>query len=442
MGKQVTERLSALEVRNATKPGLYNDGKGLHLQITPSGSKSWIYRYSFKGKTRDMGLGAYPGVSLTEAREEHRKHKKVLKDQKRDPKEVRDAQRREEDRELVAQRLAEKRRMTFADAVGKYKTLPNYGKRVKSGQVIGPLNPKYLYQIERAMDVATEGFGDMDVLDITKEDVKRILTPIWNRTPETALRTRSVIETILALEEITDRRNGENPASSSALASWLKSHAKPAETSHPALPWKDMPALMKALRACGGMGARALEFAILCGSRQGEARGALWSEIDLDAREWRVPAGRMKARTAHTVPLSAAACALLEALPRLPGTDLVFPAQRGGPMSDMTLGKVMKDMHAREVKAGRVGWVDPEQGNAPAVPHGFRATLANWGADYAMVEDEVAERSLAHAIGTDVSRRYKRTSMLERRRAFLEMWASFCNGEEPASNVVQLRGVV
>lgn len=290
------------------------------------------------------------------------------------------------------------------------------------------------------MDVASEAFGDMDVLDITKEDVKRVLTPIWRKAPETALRTRLVWETVLNVEEIRDRRQGENPASAVALASWLKSHAKPAAQNFAALPWKDMPAFMKALRSCSGMGAKALEYAILCGSRQGEVRGALWKEIDLEAGTWSVPAGRMKARTGHVVPLSSAAIALLEALPRIAGNELVFPSQSGKEMSNMTLGKVIKDMNEREAKAGRVGWVDPDQDNAPIVPHGFRATLANWGADYAEVEDEIAERSLAHTVGTDVSRRYKRTHMLERRRAFLELWASYCNGEEPANNVVQIRG--
>lgn len=442
MGTQVTGRLKATEVKEWTKPGLYNDGKGLYLQVTASGTKSWLYRYTFKGKTRDMGLGAYPGVTLAQARKLHAEHKTILKDQKRDPIEVRDAALAEQARKDAEQKLAADRRMTFADAVGIYKSLPNYGKRVKKGQVIGPLNPKYLYQIERAMDVASEGFGDMDVLGITKEDVKRILDPVWRRTPETALRMRGTIEAILDIEEIYDQRLGENPASTRVLAHWLKTHAKPAEVMHPALPWKDVPAFMAALRKCGGMGARCLELTILCGSRQGETRGALWSEIDLEGRKWRIPAGRMKARVAHTVPLSAAAVSLLEALPRLPGTDLVFPSPRGKEMSDMTLGKVVKDAHEREVKAGRKGWVDPEQANTPVVVHGFRSSLADWAAEYLKIDDEIADRSLAHAVLTDVSRRYKRTQMLDRRAEFLGQWAAYCYGDEPEGNVVQLRGAV
>lgn len=442
MGAQVTGRLTALAVKNATKPGLYNDGKGLYLQVTASGTKSWLYRYTFKGKTRDMGLGAYPGVSLAQASKLHIKYKTILKEQKRDPIEVRDAALNDAESERRAQELVQARRMTFKDAVGKYKALPNYGKRVKKGRVIGPLNPKYLYQIERAMDVAAKGFGDMDVLEITKEDVKRILEPVWRRTPETALRMRGTIEAILDIEEIYDQRVSENPASTRVLERWLKVHAKPAEVSHPALPWKDIPAFMAGLRKCGGMGAACLTLTILCGSRQGETRGARWSEISLEEHKWRVPAGRMKARVAHTVPLSDAAVALLEGLPRLAGSDLVFPSPRGKEMSDMTLGKVVKDMHAREVKAGRRGWVDPEQENAPVVVHGFRSTLADWAAEYLRIDDEIADRSLAHAVGNDVSRRYKRTQMLERRGEFLGQWAAFCYGEAPADNVVQLRGAV
>lgn len=438
MAARSEKKLSAREIDKALKPGMYGDGGGLYLQVSPSGTKSWLYRYGFKGKTRDMGLGGFPAVSLAVARVARDKHRDVLKIQKLDPIEVRDAVFIEAERELEAQRLADKRRMTFADAVALYKELPNYGKRINKGKVIGPLNAKYLYQIERAMAVASEGFGKTDVLEITKEDVKRILNPVWTKTPETALRMRGTIEAILDIEEIRDQRSGENPASSSALASWMKTHAKPAGGNHAALPWKEMPAFMAELRKCGGMGARALELTILCGSRQGEARGARWSEIDLAEGVWIVPAGRMKARTEHAVPLSSDALKLLRGLPRIPGSDLVFPAPRGGEMSDMTLGKVVKDMQAREVKAGRKGWVDPGQNNSPIVPHGFRSTLTNWAADYAKVEDEIAERSIAHTVGTDVSRRYKRTDMLERRRAFLEMWASFCNGERPADNVVEL----
>lgn len=440
MGTQVTGRLTPLEAKNAMKPGLYNDGKGLYLQVTGSGTKSWLYRYTFKGKTRDMGLGAYPGVSLALARKLHNEHKTILKDQKRDPIEVRDAALVEQARKDTEQKLAADRRMTFADAVGKYKARPNYGKRVIKGRIVGPFNPKYLYQIERAMDVASEGFGDMDVAEITDDDVERIIDPIWLRTPETAHRTLLVIRGVLGIKEVRRHTKKENPASVALMEDWVETHPKNAETSHPALPWKDVPAFMVSLRNCGGMGAACLRLVILCGSRQGEARGARWSEIDLEGRKWRIPAGRMKARVAHTVPLSDAAVSLLETLPRLPGTDLVFPSQSGKEMSDMTLGKVVKDMHARELKAGRKGWVDPEQENRAVVVHGFRSTLADWAADYLHIDDEIAERSLAHTVGTDISRRYKRTQMLERRGEFLGQWAAYCNGEDPANNVVQLRG--
>lgn len=433
------KKLSATKVAAKLAPGYYADGGGLYLQVTPGGTKNWIYRYTFRGKTRDMGLGGFPFVSLVAARDLREKQRQVLKGQKLDPIEVRDADLIAAKRKIEAEKLADDRKITFADAVERHKALPNYGKRVKKNVVIGPLNPKYLYQIERAMNIAAEGFGEMNALDITADDVKRILLPVWQKSPETALRMRGTIEMILDIEELADQRTGENPASAKVLAKWIKAHAKPAEISHAALPWKDIPAFMAALRKCGGMGARCLELTILCGSRQGETRGARWSEIDLAERKWRVPAGRMKARVAHTVPLSKAAVTLLEALPRMAGSDLVFPAPRGGEMSDMTLGKVVKDMHSRELKAGRKGWIDPEQDNAPIVPHGFRSTLADWAADYLRIEDEIAERSLAHAVGTDVSRRYKRTQMLERRGEFLDLWASYCSGEQPADNVVHLR---
>jgi integrase len=178
---------------------------------------------------------------------------------------------------------------------------------------------------------------------------------------------------------------------------------------------------MQPLRASHGQGARALEFTILTAARSGEVRGATWSEIDLDAGVWVVPAERMKAGKEHRIPLSGAAVTLLESLPRMAGTDLVFPAARGGQLSDMTLTAVLRRM------------------KVPATAHGFRSTFRDWAAERTNYPGEVAEMALAHAIDSKVEAAYRRGDMLEKRRAMMADWASFLAQPEVPAKVVQLK---
>jgi integrase len=152
----------------------------------------------------------------------------------------------------------------------------------------------------------------------------------------------------------------------------------------PALPFTEIGNFMQRLRDATGMGARALEFAILTAARSGEVRGATWAEIDLKAAVWTVPGNRMKMGREHRVPLSPTAVALLNALPEMAGTDLLFPAPRGGALSDMTLSAVVRRM------------------KVAAVPHGFRSTFRDWASERTNYPRDVAEMALAHTIGDKV----------------------------------------
>ncbi len=432
------KRLSATEAKNKTAPGMYCDGGGLYLQITPTGTKSWLYRYAFKGKTRDMGLGGFPAVSLADARTERDKHRDVLKVRKLDPIEVRDAALIEAEREVEAQKLAEERRITFADAVEMYMRTPGFGKS-KNGRL---WNAKHKAQWRTTLDAAVKVIGGMNAVEVTKDDVKRVLEPIWRKTPETASRLRGRIENVLDLDRIADQREGMNPASRDALKNWLKPRKTSKGGKHPALALKDLPTWFAALQKREGMSARALEFAVLCAARSGEVIGTRWPEIDLKEKIWKVPAGRMKAGEEHTVPLTEAAVELLEGLPRLPGNDLVFFAPREGMLSNMALSMLMRKMHDKEVKAGRKGWVDPAMDDRPAVPHGTcRSTFRDWAGANGY-ERDLAELALSHAVGTAVERSYRRHTYLERRRPMMEAWAAACRGEAQGGVVVPLRGAV
>lgn len=276
----------------------------------------------------------------------------------------------------------------------------------------------------------------------------RVLQPIWVSKTETASRLRGRIEAVLQAATVAGHRSGENPALWRGNLEYML--AKPSKVAtvdnQPALSPDDAPAWFTELRQRDGMGARALEFLALTAARSGEVRGAAWSEIDLARGIWTVPANRMKAGREHRVALPPEAVSLLESLPRFAGNPLVFPAHRGGQLSDMTLSAVMRRMHEARVEADQEqaqapladdagGWRDPKN-NRPAVPHGLRSTFRQWAAERGFPRD-MAEMALAHFIGSEVERAYQRSDMLERRRAMMAAWAGFLMGTE-AANVVPL----
>ena len=279
----------------------------------------------------------------------------------------------------------------------------------------------------------------------------RALRPIWGTTTETARRLRGRIEAVLQAATVLGHRNGENPARwRNHLSVLLPSPAKIANhENQPAVSLDDAAAWFADLRQREGIGARALELAALTGARSGEVRGAEWAEFDLVRGVWTVPAQRMKAKREHRVTLAPAAIDLLKALPRIDDNPLVFPAARGGQLSDMTLSAVMRRMHEAKLEhdkqaaeAARVpfdpvgaGWRD-RQNRRPAVPHGLRSTFRQWAAERGYPRD-LAEIALAHFIGSEVERAYQRSDMLERRRAMMTAWANFLEGDE-LTNVVHL----
>jgi integrase len=191
---------------------------------------------------------------------------------------------------------------------------------------------------------------------------------------------------------------------------------------HRALPVANIGASMVKLRNAEGIAARAPEFAILTAARSGEVREAAWAEIDLSGSTWSIPAERMKSEREHRVPLSTAALRLLRSLPGALKTDLVFPAPRGGVLSDMTLTAVMRRM------------------DVAVVPHGFRSTFRDWASERTHYPHEAQEMALAHAIGDKVEAAYRRGDLFEKRRAMTNDWAAFCAKPEAKAKVIPLRG--
>ena len=288
----------------------------------------------------------------------------------------------------------------------------------------------------------------MLVQDIGAQDVLRVLTQpvddaggtLWQGKTETASRLRGRIEAVLSWATVAGHRTGDNPARwAGNLKELLPAPSKVAKVgNHPAVQIDDAPRWFAALRQREGMGARALEFAALTATRSQEVRGARWDEIDLEAGLWIIPAVRMKMEREHRVPLTPDAVALLQALPRFADNPLVFPAARGGELSDMTLSAAMKRLHQADVDAGGAGFVD-RVSKRPAVPHGLRSTFRDWVAERTHYPGDMAEVALAHRVASAVEASYRRGDMVEKRRAMMAAWADYLTGKSRAGgNVVRL----
>lgn len=427
---KVSKELTALDVKRLQHPGkgrnvTFNVGgvAGLVLQVTPNGGRTWLLRVQVGAKRREIGLGGYPDVTLAMARDRARE----AKDQIRrgiDPVEERKAAKAA----LIA---AQHRGLSFVDAVDRY----------LAAKLDAFRNAKHRQQWRNTLDsYALPDLGPMLVQDIGTQDVLRVLEPIWQSKTETASRLRGRIEAVLSWATVAGHRTGDNPARwAGNLKELLPAPSKVAKVgNHPAVQIDDAPRWFAALRQREGLGARALEFAALTATRSQEVRGARWDEIDLEAGLWVIPAVRMKMEREHRVPLTPEALALLQALPRLADNPLVFPAARGGELSDMTLSAAMKRLHQADVDAGGAGFVD-RVSKRPAVPHGLRSTFRDWVAERTHYTGDMAEVALAHRVANAVEASYRRGDMVEKRRDMMAAWAEYLTGHtEGGGKVVRL----
>lgn len=395
---------------------------GLCLQIGPpdaSGhsSKSWICRAVIGRRRRWAGLGGYPGITLAMAIDAARQLRQAVRDGT-DPIEQRRVAR-------VALIAEQSRAMTVQEAVTRF--LP-----IRLAK-IGKEKSRYRWQ-STVEKYVIPIIGSMHVNEVTKTDVLRVLQQphtnertgakgeLWTNIPESAGTLRQRIEEILDWTISNNFRPGPNPAAWSGNLEYdlpIKSSIV-ADQSHPALSVVDAPAWFAALRQRGGNGALALQLLAMTAVRSGNVRNMRWAQIDFDARTWTIAAADMKQSDngEHIVPLPDAAIALLQGMPRT--SDLVFPASNGSPLSDMALSMLMRKMSA----ARPGGWIDRQSGR-PAVPHGLRSTFSTWANDHAEYEPDMIEFALAHKVGTDVAQRYRRGSMIDKRRALMTDWTTF-----------------
>ncbi len=377
--------LSARKVETAG-PGRHGDGRGLFLYVKPSGARSWVLRYQVQGRRRDLGLGAYPDVSLAMAR----------------------------DRAADARRLiAEGEDPISQKQQAKPKTFREAALELIESKRPGWKNAKHAAQWTSTLEAYVfPKIGAVQVAKIETADVISTLTPIWAAKPETANRVRQRIEAVIDYASALGIRSGDNPARWRGHLDHLLPKPKKirAVKHHPALPHAQIAAFMGDLANREGVAARALAFTILTAARSGETRGMTWGEVDLDAKVWTIPAGRMKAAKEHRVPLTDEALALLgQRVEGTPDDALVFrsEAKPGKPISDMSMTAVLRRMDRADITV-----------------HGFRSTLRDWAGETTGFPREVIEAALAHGIKDKAEAAYARSDLFDKRRKLMETWAA------------------
>jgi len=393
------QKLSDLKIRKAQESGYLSDGGGLYLQVSPSLSKSWVFRYVLNGRAREMGLGSLRTFGLRDARDRAEKCRQLLADGI-DPIENRKAGR--QDQLLSAARI-----VTFGQCCEKYIEAHRSGwKNVKHGA-----------QWEATLNTYCKVLWPLDVASIDTALVMKCLEPIWKTKTETASRVRGRIESVLAWAAVRKFRSGDNPAAwRNHLDQLLPKRSKVQKVEHrAALPYADIPDFFKALRLRPGLAARVLELQILTATRPGEAAGAQWEEFDLTAGTWTIPAERMKADKEHRVPLSPSAKTLLQSLIPLTsnGTKLhvcghVFPGVKGRSLTTAAAMNLLKELRP-EVTA-----------------HGFRSTFRDWAAETTSHPREVIEAAMAHRLKDKSEAAYQRGDLLVRRAKLMADWARYC----------------
>ncbi len=373
------------------KPGRHSDGGNLWLTVNSAGSRTWTVRFTspLTGRPRELGLGSFPDVSLSAARERARDARVQLS----------------EGRDPVEERLHARAERVRARAQSFRVVAERYVASQAAGWNDERLPKTWLTGFEKT---AFPVFGDVPVAQVTRSHVLAAVGLIWTTTPHTARRVLDRISRVLDAARAEGLRSGDTPRWKNDLEYAL---AMPVGlTRHrAALPWGDVGPVYRELSAAQGMGARCVQWICLTLVRSAEARGARWGEIDFRAREWRIPPERMKGRRrGHDVPLCDAALALLDRLPHGGADALIFPNPSGRQLSDVALSKAL------HIAAG----------TKDTTVHGLRSSFTDWARSQTEAPHEVVELSLAHQIGTTVERAYRRDTLSERRRALLEEWAA------------------
>lgn len=416
---RVAKELSPVQLKRLP-PGIHAVGgvAGLLLVVKDTGARNWLLRVTIAGKRREIGLGAFPEVSLGAARAKAADAREKVRNGI-DPA----AERAKARADLAA---ASKPKLTVIQAARQCHA-------AHAGGFSSEKNAKRWIGTLETHVFPTLGERPLEAIAVT--DVVALLTPIWIDQNETASKVRARFEKVfdyaVANKLIEPMDNPCRWKGNLQVLMPKLPKDKRAGGHQPSVPWRLAPSWWAALSKMPGIAPLALQFLALTAVRSAEVTDAVWSEFDLENGLWQIPAERTKTGKPHLVPLSAAALAIVEALPRHDGVEFAFAAPRGGAFSNMALSAVMRRMQATAVKREGEGWLD-EVSRRPAVPHGLRATFRTWAAEHG-VDHAIAEMALGHNVGSAVERAYNRSKMIEARRGVMEEWATFLTGSSLAA---------
>jgi len=393
------------------KPGRYIDAgatgvRGLYLVVIGKGSASWQLRYQLHDRPHWMGLGSARDIGLAKARELARQAREKLAS-KIDPLVARNADRAAQAASIVPL-------MTFREtAVAFIEAHRAEWKSVSHGKQWLTTLEQYCYPIIGRLDVGAINLRH--VLQVLDQPVKahRDLPAgkFWTCRTTTADRVRSRMELVLGYAAARGHRSKTepNPAAWDNLREVLPAPTKiTSKVHHAAVSYAEVPQVMHDLRKHAGISTMALQFLVLTAARAGELLGAQWSEIDFDAKTWIVPATRVKNNKEHRVPLSPQALEILKSLPHKPGNENLFIGAQAAALSHNALAMMLKRIGRRETL------------------HGFRSSFSDWGHERTGFSDHAIELSLAHSVGSDVEKAYRRGDMIEKRKQLMAEWGKFC----------------
>lgn len=378
-GLVIFNALNPMKAKNLSE-GKYADGQGLWLIKRSKQAGKWIVRLTIDGKRREMGLGAWPDVSLAEAREKASIARKQVRDG---------------DNPLEARKVARQhsKRLTVAEAIqgcfdARQAQLKGDG---KAGRWLSPLTTHIIPVI-----------GDLAIEDIDQHVLKKTLEPIWHEKPDSARkamnRVNLTLKHALALGLDVDL---QAPSKARQLLGKQRHESR----NIPSMPYQEAPAYYRHLCQHSTMSALALRFLMLTAARTGEIRFA--RQDDVQDNVLIIPGDRTKTGAEHRIPLTKEAQKAIKAAKLLPDQELLFPSPSNKPMSDATLARFME----RDCLTYR--------------PHGFRATFRTWAEEQTDAEYEVKETVLGHKVGSNVERAYQRSDLLFKRRELLSLWDTF-----------------
>lgn len=396
-----TTKLTNTAIKGRLKTGRHSDGGGLYLRVKPhtepNGGKSWSFMWKRDGLQREIGLGAYPSTSLKLARKKAETAREALS-AGIDPRKA----------------LKPPRVITFLDVAT----------ACMEARGLDKMNPKTKRKWERTALERCKHLHSRPVESIDREDILKVLKPIWTSTPETARIVRSQLEIIMNYAKGRHWRLGENPALwKGGLDAVLSPISRKNIRHQPAMPYSEVPAFIERLQEREAVSALALEFTILTGARTSETLLAVPDEFDLPNALWTLPGVRMKSGRPHSVPLSPRAMEIVTPLIEAQSGEYVFPSNRPDrPLSNMAMLMLLKRM-----------------GETDITVHGYRSSFRDFSGDCTAYSRDVAEAALSHSIGDAVERSYRRGNALEKRRGLMNLWADYCAGLH-SGEVVALHG--